>query len=203
MPSFERRSVVHAQEISHQQLSKSDIITRASEEKFNKYTCRQSNNLSLPRNLPHNQHAKADNTSSMSSDTIFMVAHAPPTSTPTFRPEPSQLYSQDEALGNFPEWIIALAGIGTVAALWLILVVIGWLMGLCRVRDPAQPPINRRPNLPNVPAVFAQANRRAIRRSSPPANPSVNPAINIDVAFPTPGAYGPTTLNFIFNRPFV
>ena len=120
---------------------------------------------------------------SQSSDTIFMVAHAPPTSTPTFHPEPSPLYSHDEALGFPPEWITTLAGVGTVAALWLILVVIGWLMGLCRVRAPAQPPINRRSNLPNVPAVIAQANRRAIRRPSPPANPSVNPAVNLAVAF--------------------
>ena len=73
-------------------------------------------------------------------------------------------------------------------------------MGLCRVQAPAQPPINRQPNLPNVPAVIAQANRRAIRRPSPPANPSVNPAASIAVAFPAHGAYGPTTLNFVFNR---
>ena len=132
-----------------------------------------------------------------------MVAHAPPTSTPTFHPGPSPLCSQDEALGFSPEWITALAGIGTVATLWLILMVIGWLMGLCRVQAPAQPPINRRPNLPNVPAVIAQANRRAIRRPSPPANPSVNPVVNIAVAFPAHGAHGPTTLKFIFNRPLV
>ena len=138
MPSFERGSVVRAQEISRKSptLSTSPIINTSQELTLSPELAKNnSTNIPAANPITYPYHEISLTTTIRPTRQSRQLPPCNIRSTrvailyswslmhlqrqhPTFHPEPSPLYSQDEALGFSSKWITALAGgIGTVAAL--------------------------------------------------------------------------------------